>query len=249
MSRTRKSSPGAVFFDAVHTLFDLHPTYAGAFAQAAADFGYSVELEAVEKALVPLLAALDERKRAPEGHACTPESLLAEWVEFNHALFRAVGVDGDAMRLSLEIERRFDSGDYAAVYPGAVEVLERVRALGFRTGILSNGTAGMENCLKVLGLADGVDIVVISALVGYEKPAVEIFRRAEEEMGVPAERCLLVGDNYWADIAGAQRAGWRSLWLNRNGREAPGPCEGISRLEEMLPRVEAWAREWKAAEI
>lgn len=225
--------PAAVFFDAVHTLFDLQPDYAGAFARVARDFGYEVETSRVETALVPLLEDLDRRKRSDVSHACTPESLEQEWIEFNKVLFRAVGIEGDVHALSLELERRFDSGLYAAVYPEVEAILGRVRALGFSMGIISNGTAGMENCLRVLGLTDRVDTVLVSALVGHEKPAVEIFRRAEELVGLPAEQCLLVGDNYWADIVGAQRAGWGAIWLNRKGKPAPEPCVEVTSLSEV----------------
>jgi len=230
----------AVFFDAVHTLFDLEPDYAGAFARVACDFGYEVDRCQVEVALVPLLADLDRRKRAEGSHTCTPESLEAEWIEFNNAVFRAVGVDGDILALSLEVERRFDSGLYAAVYPEAFEVLGEVRGMGVATGIISNGTKGMETCLRVLGLTDRVNTVLVSALVGYEKPAAEIFRQAEARVGVPAERCLLVGDNYWADIAGARRAGWEALWFNPQGKPAPAPCREVRCLREVIAEVRGW---------
>lgn len=235
-------APAAVYFDAVHTLFDLEPDYAGAFARVARDFGYPVELPQVEAALIPLLDDLDRRKKSDISHACTPESLEQEWIDFNNALFRAVGIDGDALALSLEVERRFDSGLYATVYPEAWPALDAVAAMGVATGIISNGTKGMVNCLEVLGLSKRVGRVLVSALVGFEKPATEIFREAERAVGLPPERCLLIGDNYWADVAGAKRAGWEAIWLNPKSKPAPGPvpCREIRSLAEAPALVRAW---------
>jgi len=232
----------AVYFDAVHTLFDLEPDYAGAFARVARDFGYTVEIKQVEEALVPLLEDLDRRKKSDGSHACTPESLEVEWIEFNNALFRSVGIDGDAPALSVELERRFDSGLYATVYPEAWNALDAIAAMGVATGIISNGTKGMVNCLRVLGLSERVGRVFVSALVGFEKPATEIFREAERAVGLTAERCLLIGDNYWADVAGAKRAGWEAIWLNPKSKPAPEPgaCREIRSLAEAPAIVTAW---------
>jgi putative hydrolase of the HAD superfamily len=234
------SAPAAVFFDAVHTLFDLHPSFAGAFSQICGDFGYRIELERFEAVMKPMLREVEQQARAADSHPCSHESLVAHWMEFNRRVFRGVGIDGDIEALAHEVERRFDSGQYAYVYPASFEVLERVRALGVVTGILSNGTLGMENCLRVLGLAERVDVVLVSAALGYEKPDAQVFRLAEEAVGFAASHCFLVGDNFWADVAGARRAGWRTAWYNPEGRALPEPAEMINRLEDFPALVERW---------
>jgi putative hydrolase of the HAD superfamily len=44
-------------------------------------------------------------------------------------------------------------------------------------------------------------------VVGVEKPDSRIFELALQKLGLPAERCVYVGDNYDRDVVGARRAG------------------------------------------
>lgn len=236
-----------VCFDAVFTLFDLHPTFSGAFARVCHDFGYPVEDVRVEEVMGECLKRHEEEVRGRVSHACSHESLVDQWVRFNHEVFEALGIEGDALALSLELERRFDSGEYAHVFAGAVETIRRVKGLGVTTAIVSNGTGGMATCLRALGLEAEVDFVVISALAGWEKPAVEIFRVAQARGGVgnPA-RCVMLGDNHFADVRGARDAGWRAVWYNPKGKPAPEgdeATEAIGSLEEFPGWVERWLTE------
>ncbi|GEM_PF-519254 len=209
-----KSPRAAVFFDAVHTLFDLTPSYIGAFARVCRDFGHKVDEERMETEVRTRLRQFDRECRARTSHRCTHDSLAAYWHQFDEDVFRAMGLEDEAKALAAELERRFDSGRYAHVFPDAIEAIRAVRKLdGVATAILSNGTGGMQTCLEALGLAQEVETVLVSALLGYEKPDPEIFRLARETFGLPPERCLMVGDNVWADIEGAHAAGWKAVWL------------------------------------
>ncbi|MEM1341561.1 MAG: HAD hydrolase-like protein, partial [Pseudomonadota bacterium] len=47
----------------------------------------------------------------------------------------------------------------------------------------------------------------------YGKPHVPIFAAMERALDLPSEALLMVGDSLEHDIAGAQAAGWQSLFL------------------------------------
>ncbi|MEO0637696.1 MAG: TIGR01459 family HAD-type hydrolase [Pseudomonadota bacterium] len=47
----------------------------------------------------------------------------------------------------------------------------------------------------------------------YGKPHLPIFERLQAELGLPADRILMVGDSLEHDIAGAKTAGWASLFV------------------------------------
>jgi putative hydrolase of the HAD superfamily len=57
---------------------------------------------------------------------------------------------------------------------------------------------------------------VVSAAVGVRKPDPEIFRITAEQAGQTLDGAWMVGDSGHADIAGADNAGIRSVWLHRN---------------------------------
>ncbi|MDE6417805.1 MAG: YjjG family noncanonical pyrimidine nucleotidase, partial [Duncaniella sp.] len=100
--------------------------------------------------------------------------------------------------------------------PGAMELMEAVRAAGMRTGILSNGFRSVQyEKLRRTGLDKVVDLVVLSDDIGVNKPDVRLYRHAMEQSGEPrAEAHLMVGDNPSTDIAGALNAGWRAILVD-----------------------------------
>ena len=68
-----------------------------------------------------------------------------------------------------------------------------------------------------------------------------------DELGVGPEVCVLVGDHPVNDVAGAHGAGWRSVWLDRDGAvafPADGPrphavVASLTELPDVLRRLDA----------
>ncbi len=116
---------------------------------------------------------------------------------------------------------------YAAsgrVVPGAVALLERLRAEGLRIGVLTNHTvAEQTGKLNRLGLTDLIDSLVISEAEGIAKPDPRIFSRALDRLGCQADEAVMVGDSWSSDIEGAHAAGIRAIWLNRYQYTCPNP--------------------------
>lgn len=99
--------------------------------------------------------------------------------------------------------------------------------------IITNGpTLHQHKKISQLGLKNWIDEkkVIVSEESGYEKPEAEIFHLGQERFQVKPETCLYVGDNYINDVAGANSAGWRSLWFNHRQRQTP-QAENISDIE------------------
>jgi putative hydrolase of the HAD superfamily len=96
-----------------------------------------------------------------------------------------------------------------------------VRAAGLRTAVVTNGMSDLQ-WLKLdrAGLAPHFDAFVASSAVGIGKPDPRIFEVAMERLGSSAAAAWMVGDNPGRDVAGAQAAGIRSVWLDRGGGAA-----------------------------
>jgi HAD superfamily hydrolase (TIGR01509 family) len=106
-------------------------------------------------------------------------------------------------------------------------LLEALRRRGLRLALVSN-TASPDWLLRPVlerqGLVERVDAIVLSSEVGKRKPHPAIFERALGELGVPPEVSLFVGDRLEADVAGASRAGMRTvqaLWFRADQVDAP----------------------------
>lgn len=231
----------AVFLDAGQTLFDLKPSYPGAFAQVCRDFGYKVDEADVAAVMPEFIAAEVARIRRGVGFRVTPESLFERWLGLNRFIFERAGITGDSEALSHEMERRFDTGRFAVAYPDAAPAIAALRAAGYRLGIISNGTAGMRACIEHLGLDEGMEFVIVSALVGWEKPHPEIFRAALAHSGLAPGDVIYVGDDYLCDVEGASAAGIQPVWLRRknshNNHEhnITVAAPEIASLDDLLP--------------
>lgn len=133
------------------------------------------------------------------------------------------------------------------LHVGARETLLAVRqgdATGGRSrrtvGLVTNGpTKVQREKIAFLGLADLVDFAVVSGELGVWKPDPAIFLAALRLGGVAAEAAVFVGDSAEHDIAGAQAAGIRSIWMDRGGGgwnpALPSPDRMVVALREVPP--------------
>jgi HAD superfamily hydrolase (TIGR01509 family) len=123
-----------------------------------------------------------------------------------------------------------------ALFPDTVPGLDALRA-HYRLGLLSNGSRLPET----VGLASYFESVVFAQDHRVAKPDKGIFEVVERELGVGPEVCVLVGDHPVNDVAGAHGAGWRSVWIDRDGAvlfpdNGPRPDAVVAALTE-LPEV------------
>ncbi len=105
--------------------------------------------------------------------------------------------------------------------PDALPAIQRLRAAGVRTGVLSNFSFQLPLILEDVGLGGLLDPIIVSAEAGVEKPDVAIFTAAARAVNATVDRCVMIGDDLVADIAGARSAGMPSIWVNRRHEPVP----------------------------
>lgn len=125
----------------------------------------------------------------------------------------------------------------AVLFEQALDVVTAIRSK-FRTGLITNGqTAIQHGKVDRLGLRPYFDAVIVSEEAGVKKPDPAIFAMAAEQLQVKAEQCLYVGDHPVNDIAGASRAGMRTIWIEVNQPWRADldaePLHRIKRLQEL----------------
>ncbi|MDL2259008.1 HAD family hydrolase [Eubacteriales bacterium OttesenSCG-928-K08] len=92
---------------------------------------------------------------------------------------------------------------------GVVEMLEGLKSLNMRMGIISN-TASLFQVFAVLeeyGIRDYFEDVTLSSIVGYRKPDRRIFDIALRQMQADAKKTAYAGDTLARDVIGARNAG------------------------------------------
>lgn len=118
---------------------------------------------------------------------------------------------------------------------GAIELLETLKD-NYRLHLITNGFKEVQNIkLQECGLQKYFDLVIISEDVGHNKPNVEIFREAERLGNTNKGSCLMIGDNFEADIQGATNAGWQAIWYNPNRSKRYTTTLQVNCLTEITP--------------
>jgi putative hydrolase of the HAD superfamily len=88
--------------------------------------------------------------------------------------------------------------------------------------------------LDEMALRPYFDFVLASGEVGVHKPHPGIFEVALERLGANAGESLYVGDNYWADVIGAQQAGITPVLFDPHGLFPEADCLIIERIDDLL---------------
>lgn len=106
--------------------------------------------------------------------------------------------------------------------PGAERVLKDLCAEGYRIALVADGQwESFQNVYRVNGCGYCFEQWIVSEVVGHEKPHGSMFDTAMEKMGLcPRDkaRIVMVGNNLKKDIAGANRYGITSVWLDWSPR-------------------------------
>jgi len=125
------------------------------------------------------------------------------------------------------------------IIPGTMEVLQTLRDRGFRLGIVSNHRAWLLDFLEEIGLSAFFETIIISDIVGVEKPDVRIMQIALDRLLLDASSCLYVGDHP-LDVLCSKNAGIDCVWLTSVCSILPNsvPCKEDYRIEKLQDLIE-----------
>lgn len=128
-------------------------------------------------------------------------------------------------RYYLEFIKGVSSAD---LLPGAVELLDELRAAGIKVAI-GSASKNAQEVVQRLGIADRVDSISDGYSVAQSKPAPDLFLHAAAQLGLPAEQCVVVEDAA-SGVEAALAAGMRAVGL--------GPVERVGAAHVVLPSLE-----------
>jgi len=165
-----------------------------------------------------------------------------DYLDFYRRAWNRVGLDPPAETLYGILDLEQQCWDRSVlVVPGALEVLDRLRARGLLTGVCSNAPFPPEMMRRQVdgnGIGERMDAVVFSSAIGKRKPAPELYQAALSELGVEPAATLFVGDKPAEDYEGPRRVGMRAILCTQFAREAPpadmAAIAGLAELEEVL---------------
>jgi len=115
----------------------------------------------------------------------------------------------------------------------AVVTLTLLKDSGLILGMVSNRQKSYGDELEQLGLKDFFEFSLAGGEVSAFKPEPQIFQKALEKAGTTAEQTVYIGDNYFADVIGARRAGLRPILYDPEGVFPDADCDVIRSFREL----------------
>lgn len=187
----------------------------------------------------------------------SPDLFIETYTRYNHALwaeyhlgnitkehlranrfrktFLELGVDHEVIPVTFEEEYVRISPTKTNLFPQAHEVLSYLSEK-YSLHIISNGfRESTEQKLTSSGLLKYFETVVISEIVGVNKPDSRIFEFALKGAGAERWESLMIGDSLEADIRGAMNFGIDAIYFNPSRKEKPDDVvQQIFHLEELM---------------
>ena len=155
-------------------------------------------------------------------------------------------VTGDALDFALETlgldnpqlrVRLMDLYLSLDVFPEVPAMLQRLKAAGLKTAILSNGSPQMlDAAVNKAGIGGFLDAVLSVEAVGVYKPHPKVYQLAVDRLAIPTGAISFQSSNAW-DAYAASAFGIRVVWCNRYGQRPerlPGqPDREVASLAEL----------------
>jgi len=130
-------------------------------------------------------------------------------------LFDRLGVKPGQQPEMEDLVKRFFAleAESWVLLPGIPEMLEQVRDLGLKMGLLSNARNdwAVREIMGRLALTRYFDVILTSAALGVRKPRPEPFREMLKLLGIEAAEAVMVGNSLEADVAGAVPLGIKTI--------------------------------------
>ena len=127
----------------------------------------------------------------------------------------------------------------AVPYEFTLPTLNKLKQMGLKLGLITNGPSDLQRAkLKLLGLENIFDEVIISGEAGYHKPDIEIFNIAAARLGLAPGEMFYIGDNPLNDVETSRRAGYVPVWVRTTGTwvmpEIEKPVLQVDTVQELL---------------
>ena len=202
----------AIIFDAADTLIDHRPNFAEIYGDKVRSLGLEVTEKDRREMHKAVYKAVGEKTLKVLNGSPRETSEESDMIR-NRAALSCVNYNIDMTEIYLQLMAQIPKiKQEIYVISGVFETLDFLKKK-YRLAIVSNYAAFLADRLKELGLYQYFDSVVISDIVGIEKPDTRIMDIALNELNLLPSECLYVGDHP-LDVLCSKKAGMDCAWIS-----------------------------------
>lgn len=226
----------AIFFDLDGTLRHSVPSGGDVFTDYAITLGLPVDdaarLRAARWEHMYWASSVDLRDDLL-AHSEDTENF---WIQYSQRRLAALGAAPEwAVEFAPNISKHM--GEFykpESVVPEDVRrVLPQLKQAGYILGVVSNRDKPFQELLHEHGIGEFFDFSLAAGEVNTYKPEPGVFEHALQRMNLSAQEVIYVGDNYYADVVGARRAGLRPVLYDPLGVFPDPDCTTIKSFDEL----------------
>lgn len=203
----------AIIFDVSDTLIEYSPTWSEIFGDKIRSLGIDVSDEMSWKINNAVYWANGEQTRREQNGA--PRATEEEMIRLmDEAALSCIQYSSEMKEVYLEkMAAAPMPKQKMAVIQGVFHMLDILQGK-YRLAIVSNHYKWLIDFLKECKLYNYFECVIVSEIVGVEKPNVLIMELALKELNLLPEDCLYVGDHP-LDVLCSKQAGMDCAWIAR----------------------------------
>jgi HAD superfamily hydrolase (TIGR01509 family) len=224
-----------VTFDLYDTLVEIVPRRWDRLHAALRTLDVNADVEALRQADVIAEdfftienGQLPIRDRPPAEREAFRLHYMQVWLDAAGIEHDELLVRGARRRYLAEFETpAVDAGPWGGyqVFDDVVPALQRLREAGVKRAVISNADDDVTEFCTHLAFAHEMNLIVTSAIVGYEKPDPRTFQAAFEPLGVDPAKVLHIGDQPKSDVIGSLALGMQAALIDRYSRHDPSMFE------------------------
>ena len=220
-----------VTFDLYDTLVEADPPRWARFARAAQRAGIGGDVATFKAADRVAEDFYTQENGGIPIRDRSPEEIESFRLAYTATMLEAAGLPHDpetATRVRQIYVGEIDAMGWTyRVFDDVGPALRMLEEAGVKRAVISNADADVTEFCLHLGFAKHMDLIVTSALVGWEKPDPRTFYAALDPLMVEPESALHIGDQALSDVVGARAIGMHAAIIDRYDRHEDGEHDAI----------------------
>ncbi len=201
-----------IFFDLDHTLWNFEKNSALTFKFLLDKYNITIDLQKFLKVYMPINFSLWNLYR--------DDKITKDYLRHNRlkSTFEKLNIKIDSGlidKISNDYVKHLPDNNF--LLPNAISVLDYLFQK-YKLHIITNGFTEVQNTkISNSNLSKYFTCIIDSETVGVKKPHSKIFNYAYNiSKAAYKNECLMIGDNYQADVMGAINNGFKAIHLNSN---------------------------------
>ncbi|SCY83821.1 putative hydrolase of the HAD superfamily [Flavobacterium anhuiense] len=217
-----------IFFDLDHTLWDFDKNSEMAFDRIFKSKYQEIVTQDFIKEYIPIN---QECWRLYQNDKITHQELRYNRLKYSFDALNYVISEENILEIANDYIEFLTDNNY--LFDGAIEVLEYLKPK-YKLHIITNGFAHVqEKKINNASLGGYFSTITNSELAGVKKPNSIIFDYALNLAKTSKEKCIMIGDDFEADVNGALNAGLDAIFFNEKKVDVSGEYKQINHLLEL----------------